>query len=239
VRLDEATAELVSSELAAFITPQALITVRKDDGFDVDDLVKRWDDSPDLAVHGVSYLLHGLLDDIVDSHFGAVQSLDDQIEQLQEDLFAEAGPGIEVQRRSFQLRKSLVLLRRVVLPMREVVNSLMRRDIHLLDEEMTHYYQDVYDHVLRATEWTESLRDLVTTILETRLTIQGNRLNEIMKKLTGWAAIIAIPTAVTGFYGQNVPYPGFGQTWGVVSSVVLIAVIAGSLYAMFKRKGWL
>ena len=239
VRLDEATAQLVSSELAAFITPQALITVRKDDGFDVDGLVKRWDDSPDLAVHGVSYLLHGLLDDVVDSHFGAVQSLDDQIEQLQEDLFAEAGPGIEVQRRSFQLRKSLVLLRRVVLPMREVVNSLMRRDIHLLDGEMTHYYQDVYDHVLRATEWTESLRDLVTTILETRLTIQGNRLNEIMKKLTGWAAIIAIPTAVTGFYGQNVPYPGFGQTWGFVSSVVIIAVIAGTLYAMFKRKGWL
>jgi magnesium transporter len=93
VRLDEATAELVSSELAAFITPQALITVRKDDGFDVDGLVKRWDDSPDLVVHGVSYLLHGLLDDLVDSHFAAVQSLDDQIEQLQEDLFAEPGPA--------------------------------------------------------------------------------------------------------------------------------------------------
>src|SRR4029079_6482026 len=107
-----------------------------------------------------SYLLHGLLDDLVDSHFAAAQSLDDQIEQLQEDLFAEAGACIEVQRRSFQLGKSLVVLRRVVLPMREVVNSLMRRDIHLLDEEMTHYYQDVYDHVLRATEWTESLRDL-------------------------------------------------------------------------------
>jgi magnesium transporter len=61
----------------------------------------------------------------------------------------------------------------------------------------------------------------------------------MLAKRTGWAAIIAIPTAVTGFYGQNVPYPGFGQTWGVVSSVVLIAVIAGSLYAMFKRKGWL
>jgi magnesium transporter len=239
VRLDETTAELVSSELAAFVTPRALITVRKDGGFDVDRLVERWDDSPDLAVHGVGYLLHGLLDDIVDGHFAAVQSLDDQIDQLQEQLFAEDGAGIEVQRRSFQLRKSLVLLRRVVLPMREVVNTLMRRDIHLIDEEMTHYFQDVYDHVLRATEWTESLRDLVTTILETRLTIQGNRLNEIMKKLTGWAAIIAIPTAITGFYGQNIPYPGFGQTWGVVASVVLIAAIGGGLYAMFRRRGWL
>lgn len=239
VQLDETTAELVSSELAAFITPRALITVRKDRGFDVNALVERWDDNPDLSVHGVGYLLHGLLDVVVDGHFAAVQSLDDQIEQLQEQLFAADGAGIEVQRRSFQLRKSLVLLRRVVLPMREVVNTLMRRDTHLLDEEMTHYFQDVYDHVLRATEWTESLRDLVTTILETRLTIQGIRLNEIMKKLTGWAAIIAIPTAITGFYGQNVPYPGFGQTWGVVASVVLIAAIGGGLYAMFRRREWL
>jgi len=239
VHLDETTAELVRSELAAFITPRALITVRKDGGFDVDRLVAHWEDSPDLAVHGVGYLLHGLLDVVVDGHFAAVQSLEDQIEALQEQLFAEDRAGIEVQRRSFQLRKSLVLLRRVVLPMREVVNTLMRRDIHLIDQEMTHYFQDVYDHVLRATEWTESLRDLVTTILETRLTIQGNRLNEIMKKLTGWAAIIAIPTAITGFYGQNIPYPGFGQTWGVVASMVLIVAIGGGLYAMFRRRGWL
>jgi len=239
VHLDETTAELVRSELAAFITPRALITVRKDSKFDVDRLVAHWEDSPDLAVHGVGYLLHGLLDVVVDGHFAAVQSLEDQIEALQEQLFAEDRAGIEVQRRSFQLRKSLVLLRRVVLPMREVVNTLMRRDIHLIDQEMTHYFQDVYDHVLRATEWTESLRDLVTTILETRLTIQGNRLNEIMKKLTGWAAIIAIPTAITGFYGQNIPYPGFGQTWGVVASMVLIVAIGGGLYAMFRRRGWL
>jgi magnesium transporter len=122
--------------------------------------------------------------------------------------------------------------------MREVVNTIMRRDLHLLDEALTPYYQDVYDHVLRATEWTESLRDLVTTILETRLTIQGNRLNEIMRKLTCWAAIIAVPTAVTGFYGQNVPYPGFQQSWGFLTSIVLMLVIAGGLYLSFKRKNW-
>ncbi len=184
-------------------------------------------------------MLYGLIDHVVDGHFDAVQVLDDEIEQLEDLLFDDRSRDIDVQRRSFSLRKSLVMLRRVILPMREVVNTLMRRDIHLLDEEMTHYYQDVYDHLLRATEWTESLRDLVTTILETRLTIQGNRLNEIMKRLTGWAAIIAIPTAVTGFYGQNVPYPGFQQEWGFLSSAVLIVMIGGALYMMFKRKGWL
>jgi magnesium transporter len=239
VHLDAASGELKLSELAAFITPCALITVRKDDGFDLEALWSRWDNASELAGHGVGYLLHGLLDLVVDGHFAAVQALDGHIEALQDLLFAETGPDEQVQRRSFELRKSLVMLRRVVLPMREVVNTVMRRDLHLLNEPLVPYYQDVYDHVLRATEWTESLRDLVTTILETRLTIQSNRLNEIMKKLTSWAAIIAIPTAITGFYGQNVPYPGFQQTWGFYSSVALILVIAIALYLTFKRKDWL
>jgi Mg2+ and Co2+ transporter CorA len=136
-----------------------------------------------------------------------VQQLDEAMEGLEDLLFDERPHGAEVQRRSFELRKSLVVLRRVVLPMREVVNSLLRRDLKLVDEAMGPYFQDVYDHVLRATEWTESLRDLVSTILETNLTIQDNRLNSIMKKVTSWAAIIAVPTAVTGFYGMNVPTP--------------------------------
>jgi magnesium transporter len=123
--------------------------------------------------------------------------------------------------------------------MREVVNTLMRRDLHVVSDEMHPYYQDVYDHVLRATEWTESLRDLVTTILETNLTIQGNRMNVITKKVTSWAAIIAVPTFVTGFYGMNVPYPGFSRTWGVGAAVGIMVVVAGSLYVAFKRWDWL
>jgi magnesium transporter len=123
--------------------------------------------------------------------------------------------------------------------MREVVNSLMRRELGIVDEELSPYYQDVYDHVLRVTEWTESLRDLVSTIRETNLTLQGNRLNEIMKKLTSWAAIIAVPTAVTGFYGQNVPYPGFMSDHGFYTSVAVMILIAGALYVGFRRRGWL
>ena len=130
-------------------------------------------------------------------------------------------------------------LRRVVLPMREVVNTLLRRDLRVVDDDMAPYFQDVYDHVLRAAEWTESLRDLVTTILETNLTIQGNRLNLIMKKLTGWAAVIAVPTAVTGFFGQNVPYPGFGKEWGFIISLVILFGTASALYWAFKRRDWL
>src|ERR1022692_3863353 len=123
--------------------------------------------------------------------------------------------------------------------MREVVNALMRRDLHVINDPLQPYYQDVYDHVLRATEWTESLRDLVTTILETNLTIQSNRMNVITKKVTSWAAIIAVPTFITGFYGMNVPYPGFSRSTGLIAATVLMPVTALVLWVVFKRKDWL
>jgi magnesium transporter len=181
VDLDRTTGKLKTSELAAFVTARALITVRKDTGFDIDGVVARWDGSTDLAAHGVGYLLWGLLDFVDDGHFATVQQLDEAIESLEDLLFDDRPHAAEVQRRSFELRKSLVVLRRLVLPMREVVNTLLRRDLGLVDEAMGPYFQDVYDHVLRATEWTESLRDLVSSVLVTNLTIQGNRMISIMK----------------------------------------------------------
>ena len=132
-----------------------------------------------------------------------------------------------------------MLLRRIVIPMREVVNALMRRDLHVVGDDMMPYYQDVYDHVLRAAEWTDSLRDLVTSILETNLTIQGNRLNVITKKVTSWAAIIAVPTLITGFYGMNVPYPGFSRAGGFAASIAIMVISGLVLYFVFKRKDWL
>ncbi len=238
VRLDVDTGELLTSEIAAFITPTALVTVRQE-GFPLDALVERWDQNADLTAYGVGALVHGLLDFVVDGHFEAVQTLDDEIEGLEDLLFDDRPHDRDVQRRSFALRKSLVRLRRVVLPMREVVNTLLRRDLGLVTPELTPYFQDVYDHVLRATEWTESLRDLVSTIVETNLTVQGNRLNVITKQVTSWAAIIAVPTAITGFYGQNVPYPGFARHSGFVVSSLLIVLMSAALWAVFKRKDWL
>ncbi len=239
VRLDSATGELITAEIAAFITPKALVTVRKDDRFPFDDLLDHLNQNAELTTHGISALVYGLLDFVVDGHFDAVQALDDQIENLEDLLFDERPHDSDVQRRSFELRKSLVRLRRVILPMREVVNTMLRRDVGLVPADMAPYYQDLYDHVLRATEWTDSLRDLVSTIVETNLTIQGNRLNIITKKVTSWAAIIAVPTAITGYYGQNLPYPGFAQLSGFIASTLLIVVLSVALFVAFRRKDWL
>jgi len=184
--------------------------------------------------------VHGLLDVIVDSHFEAVQTLDDEMEDLEDALFDDRAMSGQVQRRTYEIRKDLVQLRRVILPMREVVNGVLRhrRDADA-PRELDSWYDDLYDHVLRASEWTESLRDMITTIFETNLSLQDARLNNVVKKLTAWAAIIAIPTAVTGYFGQNVPYPGFGQEWGFMLSVVVIVGVAGLLYWSFRRRSWL
>jgi len=226
--------------VSAFVLPRALITVRHRGSFTMDAVLDRWGADPELLSAGVGALVHGLLDVIVDGHFDAVQALDDAMEDLEDGLFNQEALGTIVQLRSYHIRKDLVALRRVALPMRELVNAVLRhrRDLHssgALDAS----YDDLYDHVLRVAEWTESLRDMVTTVFETTLSLQDARLNTVMKKLTSWAAIIAIPTAVTGYFGQNVPYPGFSHYSGFIASTVLIVGLALLLYIAFRRKDWL
>jgi magnesium transporter len=137
------------------------------------------------------------------------------------------------------MRQALVRFHRLVTPMRETVSALMRREQDAVPDELRPYLQDVYDHILRVTESVSSQRDLVSTIVETNLTLRDYRLNQVMKKVTSWAAIIALPTLVTGYYGMNVPYPGFGDTWGFIVSVAIMLGASISLYFVFRRKDWL
>ncbi|WP_238015094.1 magnesium transporter CorA family protein [Dactylosporangium sp. AC04546] len=239
IDFDDESGGLGVHEVSAFLTKQALITAHAAD-FDMAAVVKRWDETAELAGSGVPWLVHGLLDVIVDGQYDAVQALDEALESLEDRLFEETPQAIrQVQQRSFRLRKSLGRMRKVALPMRELVNGLMRAREGVVDDEMMPYFHDLYDHVLRVTEFTESLRDFVATILESNLAVQGNRMNNIMKKVTSWAAIIAVPTAVTGYYGQNLPFPGYEQHAGFVISAVLIVILSVGLYVAFRRKDWL
>lgn len=232
-------AELASDEIAVFVTHNGLVTVRDDEGFDIRKLLAKWDESTELASAGVTYLFWALLDLIVDSYFVVIDQLNEYVEELEQQLFDEDQTPVSFQRETYRLRKSLVMLRRVAVPMREVLSPIVRTDPAVLNGKMMPYFQDVYDHVMRVADWTDSLRDLVTTLIETNLTLQGNRMNLVMKKVTSWAAIIAVPTAITGFYGQNIPYPGYDQPWGFWFSTGLIIFGSGALYLVFKKKDWL
>ncbi|APU19273.1 magnesium transporter CorA family protein [Actinoalloteichus sp. GBA129-24] len=236
VVLDEQD-DLLVSELAVFVTPHALVTVHKDTNLHPTDVARRW--AAAGRERGIDYLLYALLDAVVDSHFDAAQALEDEVEELEDLLFAEPSQLHTVQRRSLRLRKNLLRLSRVAAPLREVLLGLMHRDIGLIDERLMPYYQDVYDHVLRVTEWVEGMRELASGVRETQLALQGNRLNVVMKKVTSWAAIIAVPTAVTGYFGQNLPYPGYGDHAGLIGSYVAILGSSLVLYLLFRRRGWL
>jgi magnesium transporter len=239
VRLDREQGRLQVTEIDAFINPRWLVTIRKDEGFGLRPVLQRWDRSPDLTVHGVSFLLYGLLDVVVDGYFEAVQAFDEYYDEVSEGIFTEHPLEPSQQRRWFEMRQALVLFHRLVVPMREAISGLMRREHSSVEEDLYPYYQDVYDHVLRVSESTEALRDLVSTIVETNLTLRDYRLNQITKKVTSWAAIIAVPTLITGWYGMNVPYPGLNRTWGVIAAAVLIIVCSGGLYLSFKKRDWL
>jgi magnesium transporter len=191
-------------------------------------------------------MLHAMLDLVIDSQLAAVDALSDEVDKLEDALFDSSDlaqdDGLDLPRRGFATRKSLVRLRRVVAPMREVVSGIMRReedDATPIDAALMPYYQDLYDHTLRTSETIEGLRDLLTTIYETRLAMADHTMNVVVKKLSGWAAIIAVPTAVTGFYGQNVPYPGFLKPWGFWFSTAVWAGMSFVLYVAFRRRRWI
>lgn len=239
LRVDASSGQLSRTDVHAFSNSRWIVTVRDNDSFDMTSVAARVPRSPQLLNLGASYILYAVLDAVVDEYFTAVDVLDEFYDAMTEDLFEERPIAQDRQRQWFEMRRSLVTFHRSVAPMREVMAGLTRHRVEGLPQELDPYFADVYDHVIRVLEATDSLRELAASIIETNISLRDYRQNQIMKRVTSWAAIVAVPTLITGFYGMNVPYPGFARQWGVVVSVVLMFVISGALYIQFKRQDWL
>lgn len=235
------------TRVSGFVLSRALVTVRSDDAADLGSVHERCEEMGDVRGLGPYAVAHALLDVVVDGFDDAVQFLDDRIEDLEDDLFT-GGRMEGFQRRAYALRKELMCLQRAVLPLRDVIGALWRRppgegaprpDEDPRPQRLDAMYADLVDHALRVTEWTESLRDMVTTVFDTHLSLQDQHLNQVMKKLAGWAAVISVPTLVTGWFGMNVPYPGDGAVSGLVAATILVLVPAALLWVGMRRSGWL
>jgi len=244
-RLDaDGTLEL--REIPLFANRAGVVSVDRSRPYKAEELVGRWRANPSLLKYGVPALLYGALDLVIDAHLETVDQLADAVDAMEDDLFEGSADTRtdprETQMRSFSTRKSLVRMRRATQPMRELITGIMRHednDHTDLDPILLPYYQDLYDHVIRVNDTIEGLRELITTIYETRLALFDHTLNTVTRQLAAWAAIIAVPTAVTGFYGQNVPYPGFADHWGFVTSSIIWIGVSVGLYFSFKRRHWL
>ena len=231
--------DLHKIEISSFITDRALITVHKAPG-DLDLLKRRWDADDGLAEgSGVGFLVYGMLDVVVDGQFAAARTLDEAIDQPEDEMLGEGGAARSVRRYGFALRRTLANLRRAVAPMPDVIAAALRADTSLVDDRLGPYFRDVDDHAKRANETIDSAHDRINGLLEADLNEQSNALNDVTRKLAAWAAIIAVPTAVTGYFGQNLPYPGHEQYWGFLLSTAIIVATAAGLYWYLKHRGWL
>ncbi|RDH11371.1 magnesium transporter CorA family protein [Tsukamurella pulmonis] len=228
-----------TNRLSVFLFECGVLTVRLGPGFDVDTVARSIAANAGLLRYGPHALELMLLDAIVDGYTSRVTAVDERLDDVEAILFDDRASD-RVSQMTFALHKDVSELRRIVLPMRDVVGSLLRRVSATPEEhQLLPYAEDVYDHTMRAADWTDGLRDGVESVRSTNLALVDNRLNTVMKKLTSWAAIIAIPTAITGYFGQNVPYPGFAEEWGFWLSLVTMVLLAGGLFILFKRRGWI
>jgi magnesium transporter len=194
---------------------------------------------PHILAEGPVALLHRIVDSMVDNYRPEIEELEERIDRMEQE--AMLGSSSDLVREILDLKRDLSSLRRVVIPQRDVVGRLARREFSVITDEMAYRFRDVYDHLVRLADETMIFQDRVTGILEAHLSTVSNRLNQVMKVLTVVSTIFLPLTVLTGMYGMNVPLPHFPgsdatQFWWIFG--IMIA-IAAAMLAVFRAKGWI
>jgi magnesium transporter len=233
------TDELVDSELHLFAGEGFyLLTIRRAPLFDLAHTFDRATRERHLAGEGVGFHLYLLLDEIVDVYLDTVERLEDLADDVEEAVFEEENAE-GLQERIFRLKRRVVRFRRAAGPLREVIDLLHERG-EIVTPTLSPYFRDVLDHVIRSLELIDNIRDLLTTALEARIAQVSNRLNVVMKQLTGWAGIILVPTLIAGIYGMNFrDMPELSWQLGYPLALGMMLASGVALYIVFKRRDWL
>jgi magnesium transporter len=230
---------LRSELFSIFVFSDVLATVRKGEWAARAAVEKRWREGR-LTTTGM--LLHALLDQTVDEYFPVIDDYSERADLL-ESLILQDSNGEQLRTslaELFLLKRDLLQVRRLIAPEREVLQVLSRGDVKCFAPDELRYFQDVYDHVVRVTDEIDTLRDIVSNVVDANLAAVSNRLNEVMKVLTSVATILLVMTVVTSFFGQNfvtlIPFESGTLFWASIAFTVA-AVVGLAIY--FRRKGWL
>jgi magnesium transporter len=230
--------ELEFRELAIFLGRNYLVTVHSRPIHAIETAERLWREWIDLAHRGPGLLAYLLIDAIVDDYMPLLDEISTRMDDLEDEIFEDfqADSLQEV----FRIKKQLLFLRRAVTPLRDVFNSLLRREQPIFSREISIYFQDVFDHLLRISETIDTLRELLASIMDAYLTVSGNRMSVIMKRLTSISAILMSMTLVAGIYGMNFAYmPELGWRYGYVGALIAMLVIGVALYLFFRKINWL
>lgn len=228
----------VLHEVGFFIGPNYLVTVHDGPIRVLEDALARWRRNPERVGARASLLLHAIFDEMVDDYFPFADAIADRIEDLEGDLF-ESFNDRQV-RALFNIRRDLLVLRRTLSPTRDVALLLARRDIPFADEATAPYFEDVYDHVIRVTDSLDISRDLLTGALDTYLSLTSNRLNQVMKTLTGASIILMSMALLAGIWGMNFTHmPELDWRLGYALALSVIAGTGGTLFVLLRRNDYL
>ncbi len=238
------TAQTVGGKIAfgethVFMGRRYIVTVRHGASLSYATARRGCEQTPELMTLGPSYSLYAVLDFIVDNFFPIVREFREELQELEEAVFSDTFER-ETIRRLYELKKELVTLRLAIAPIQDILNQLIRQYPGLVRDEVRPYFRDVFDHAARINESTDTMREMLTAAISVNLALVGVAQNEVVKRLAGWAALLAAPTLLTSWYGMNFHgMPELDTPWGYPLMIASTLAICGVLYWVLKRAKWL
>lgn len=226
-------------ETSIFVGRHFIISVRHGSPRAHTQLRAQLEAAPGLLNHGVDYVLHAIMDYIVDGYFPIVESIEDDVLDMEQRALSSFLTREEVMR-LFTLRRQLIRFQRLLGPTLELVRKLLHNDMPCIDHEVRPYLNDVLDHVRRVESNVAGLRDVVTSVFEISSLLEQQRQSDITRKLAAWAAILAVPTAIAGIYGMNFKHmPELETQYGYFIVLGVIVSLCTTLYLRFRKAKWL
>ncbi|WP_291229493.1 magnesium/cobalt transporter CorA [Dokdonella sp.] len=226
-------------ETHMFVGKRYLVTVRHGASLSYAGVRRACEQDPELLALGPSYALHAVLDFIVDNFLPLVGEFREELQELEGEVFEDTFKR-ETIRRLYDLKKELVTLRLAVAPIQDILNQLVRQYPNLIRDEVRPYFRDVYDHAARINDATDTMREMLTAAISVNLALVGVAQNEVVKRLAGWAALLAAPTLIASWYGMNFhDMPELSGRWSYPTLIAFTLCVCTVLYFVLKRAKWL
>jgi magnesium transporter len=237
LRYIDASSDIEVGEIMLFVGKDFVITVRHGEGAPLKAVRTRLEANPKLLHHGPSAVLYTVLDEIVDRYGAIAHEVETDIIDLERRVFAPQRTTVTED--IYELKREVLEFRGAEDPLIPVLQDILKGRADVAEGTME-YFRDVLDHLLRVDEQVDSHNELLTNVLNAHLAQVGMQQNEDMRKISAWAAILAVPTMITGVYGMNFKHmPELKQWWGYPAVLVLIFSICVGLYRWFRKSGWL
>ena len=222
-----------------FVGNNFVVVVRHGSSIPYTEVRARCESTPEQLKKGQGFVLYAVMDFIVDMYFPIVHELEQELETIESKIFKEK-PSRETTEQIYELKRELLEVKRAVSPLVDVCNKLMRFEIKCISEETRPYFRDVYDHVMRINENVDNTRELLNSAMEANFSLISISQSDVSKKFAGWAAIIAVPTMVAGFYGMNFKFmPELEWHYGYFAVIIVTLSICFTMYHFFRKSGWL